>query len=70
MMWCTCWHAGAASRDLGARDTRTSMVSQHTRAAFQAVENSCGYRSDNRPDAVQITGHPRSNLLQTKWLLI
>src|SRR5262250_364047 len=38
--------------------------------AFQAVENSRGYRSDNRSDTVQITGHSRLNLLERKALVI
>lgn len=70
MMWGMCWHARAESRDLGARDKRTRMVSHHTRADFQAVENSRGYRSDNRPDTVQITGHYCSNPLEPKELVI
>ena len=70
MRWCTCWRAGAARHDLGARDTRTYRGLPSHLGAFQAVENSRRYRSDNRPDTVQITGHSRSNLLEHKALAI
>ena len=62
MMWCMCWQAGADSRDLGARDKRTRMVSHHTRPPARLWKT--------RADTVQITGHYRSNPLEHKELVI